>query len=54
MAAVHDVLRYLLERTPPSTQEEHDRIADLIEQDANPAPVADEASAAEPTSEKED
>lgn len=33
MGAVHDVLRYLLERVPHSTQEDHDRVADLIAQD---------------------
>jgi len=31
--AVHDVLRYLLERVPHSTQEDHDRVAALIDAD---------------------
>lgn len=41
MSAVHDVLRYLLERVPHSTQDEHDEVAALIDQDETgraPAP----------------
>lgn len=37
MSAVHDVLRYLLERVPHSTQEEHDQVAELIDHDEHPA-----------------
>jgi len=33
VAAVHEVLRYLLERVPHSTQDEHDAIAAVIDQD---------------------
>ena len=48
MAAVHDVLRYLLERVPHSTQEDHDRVAALIdsdEQGGQPAQVKKETQA---------
>ena len=41
MSTVHDVLRYLLDRVPHSTQDEHDRVAALIDQDETgqaPAP----------------
>lgn len=37
MAAIHDVLRYLLERVPHSTQDEYDRIAAVIDQDQSGA-----------------
>ena len=37
MATVHDVLRYLLERVPHSTQADHDQVAALIDAD-DPAP----------------
>lgn len=37
MAAIHDVLRYLLERVPHSTQDEHDQVAALIDADEAPA-----------------
>lgn len=41
MAAVHDVLRYLLARVPHSTQDEHDQVAALIDQDeTGQAPAA--------------
>lgn len=33
MAAVHDVLRYLLERVPHATQADHDAVAAVIDQD---------------------
>lgn len=44
MAAVHDVLRYLLARVPAGTQEEHDQVAALIDQDAGVAPAAKKES----------
>lgn len=31
--AIHDVLRYLLDRVPHSTQEDRDRVAALIDAD---------------------
>jgi hypothetical protein len=33
VAPVHDVLRYLLARVPAGTQDEHDQVAALIDQD---------------------
>jgi hypothetical protein len=42
MTVIHDVLRYLLARVPHSTQDEHDRIAALIDNDGaedTPVPV---------------
>lgn len=51
MTAVHDVLRYLLERVPHNSQDEKDRVAALIDQDA----AADAVDATtEPTDEKKD
>jgi hypothetical protein len=47
MAAVHDVLRYLLARVPASTQEDHDRVAGLIDADESgvqPVPAAKKES----------
>lgn len=43
MSALHEVLRYLLARVPHGTQEDHDRVAALIDQDeqaaSQPEPV---------------
>ena len=47
MAAVHDVLRYLLERVPHSTQDDHDHIAHLIDSDEH-TKGSDDASTPEP------
>lgn len=60
MATLHDVLRYLLERVPHSTQDDHDRVAAIIdehEQDhAEAAPARDheqETGAAAPEQEEQ-
>lgn len=39
MAALHEVLRYVLERVPHSTQEDHDQVAALIDQDERGEPA---------------
>lgn len=46
MAAVHDVLRYLLERVPHRTQDDHDQVAAQIDADeAGSAPAKKETKA---------
>jgi hypothetical protein len=40
--SLHDVLRYLLERVPHSTQDEHDRIAAAIDDNERGGQVPDE------------
>jgi len=50
MSAIHEVLRYLHRRVPAGTQEEHDQIAALIDQDEH---GAGQPGPAQPENEKE-
>lgn len=39
MTAIHEVLRYVLARVPHSTQDDHDRIAAVIDEDDDGAQI---------------
>jgi hypothetical protein len=53
MTAVHDVLRYLLERVTHSTQDDHDRVAAVIDEDENAALATSEDENVAPAVEEE-